>query len=97
MTTTAESTFFERLKKHPELKARFEAILDVAEANSDGPDTADAVESRTLDEVRRLGNEVMTDWAKGKAEKSLIACKSESSCARTYKKKPFVGSLALEK
>ncbi len=54
MTTTNESAFFEHLKKHPELKARFEAILDVAEANGNGPDTADAVESRTLDEVRRL-------------------------------------------
>lgn len=97
MTTTNESAFFERLKKHPELKARFEAILDVAEANGNGPDTADAVESRTLDEVRRLGNEVMTDWAKRKAGKSLDVCKSESSCARTYKKKLFVGIPVLER
>lgn len=97
MTTTADLAFFERLKKHPELKARFEAILDVAEANIDGPDTADAVESRTLNEVRQLGNEVMTDWAKEKAKKSLNVCKSESSGARTYKKKLFVGIPALEK
>ncbi len=52
------------LKNYPHLKERIETLLDTAESKEDGPaDTANAIEERTIDEVRKLGQEVMKDWA----------------------------------
>lgn len=67
--TDRHLTIHERLKNHPDLRERFEAILDIAESKVNGPDTADAVEERTIVEVRKIGQEVMKDWAKSKVIK----------------------------
>ena len=58
-----EARFWERLRQHPELKARFQSILDLAHA-ADGPiQTADAVEERVIVELRQLGHATMNQWA----------------------------------
>ncbi len=64
-------TIDERLEKHSSLRARFEAILDIAEGESIGPDTANAVEERAIVEVRKLGQELMQEWAAGKVAKEV--------------------------
>ena len=51
-----EARFLERLRQHPELKARFQSILDLVHA-AEGPiQTADAVEERVIVELRQLGH-----------------------------------------
>ena len=61
-TPSDEARFLERLRQHPELKARFQSILDVAQA-ADGPiQTADAVEERVIVELRQLGHATMNQW-----------------------------------
>lgn len=82
--TSEKFNFYERLEKHPILKARFEAILDTTEATGNG-DTADAIEERTVNQVCQLGNELMTDWAKAKSEETLKVYKSENSAAQLKK------------
>jgi hypothetical protein len=58
-----EEELVERLRKHPQMMERFEAILGLAEGN-DGPiPKADDVEERLIEEVRLLGNTTMRDWA----------------------------------
>ena len=55
-----EKRFLEKLRSHPELLERFEAILELTE----GPHrTADQVEELLVEEVRRLGNKTMQQWA----------------------------------
>ncbi len=53
----------ERLNKHPQLKKRIEQLLEVVEnANGDFQKANDA-EQRVIEELRKMGNEVLHDWA----------------------------------
>ena len=82
-----EARFLERLRQHPELKARFQSILDLAHA-ADGPiQTADAVEERVIVELRQLGHATLNHWA-ARAEARLAAeTKAEDDTVRPRKKK----------
>ena len=65
-----EQQLIERLREHPELMERFQSILEIS-AHADGPiKRADEVEGLLIEELRRLGNTTMADWAAG-AEKRL--------------------------
>lgn len=63
MSNKTEINLAERLRNHPILKSRVEAILDVAENTHGDLITADAAEQCAIEEVRKLGNEVLQDWA----------------------------------
>lgn len=52
-----------RLAGHPVLRARFERILAIAENANNAVKLADDAEDRVTEELRRLGQEVLTDWA----------------------------------
>ena len=54
MNNNEENLFFEKLKKHPRLKKRFNEILNIAKNPSRELLTADEVELKTIDEVRKL-------------------------------------------
>lgn len=65
-----EEQLIQRLRQHPELMERFQSILEIS-AHPEGPiQSADEVEARLIEELRRLGNTTMRDWAAG-AEKRL--------------------------
>jgi len=65
-----EKQLIERLREHPEVMERFESILEIS-ANTEGPiRSADEVEALLIEEMRRLGNTTMRDWA-ASAEKRL--------------------------
>jgi hypothetical protein len=65
-----EEQLIERLRQHPELKERFQSILEIS-ASTEGPiKSADEIEALLIEEMRRLGNTTMSDWAAG-AEKRL--------------------------
>lgn len=58
-----ETRVLERLREHPELMERMESILELVD-NEGGPlKTADEMEELLIQEMRRLGNETMTQWA----------------------------------
>ena len=77
----------ERLREHPELMERFQSILEIS-ANADGPvKSADEVEGLLIEEMRRLGNVTMGDWATS-AEKRLAGQLEQMDAgARARKKK----------
>lgn len=64
MKNLTETTLVSRLAQHPKLKARFEAILDVAENIHGDLIRADEAEQGAIEQVRQLGNELLHDWAK---------------------------------
>lgn len=82
-----QKSLYERLKKHPRLKERFEEILSIAEGEGNGPDTADAVEERAIIELHKLGQEVIEEWAEKKAAKELAAYREIHPQACMHKKK----------
>ena len=53
----------ERLREHPELRARFEQMLDLVENTEGDCVRADEAEARVLEQVRDLGQELLQDWA----------------------------------
>jgi hypothetical protein len=83
-----EKRFLEKLRRHPELLERFEAILGLSETR-DGPlRSADETEEMLIDEVRRLGSRVMHDWAAATEECAAVQMRREHPRARLKKKAP---------
>jgi hypothetical protein len=93
---TQYKTLDERLKNHPYLRERFETILNITESQDNGPDTADAVEERAIVELRKLGQEVLKDWADNKMSKETSVYQKNHERARIHKKKAHTGTPPLE-
>lgn len=53
----------ERLHKHPALRARLEALLDMVEDESGQFERADDAEEFLILQLRSLGQEVLQEWA----------------------------------
>lgn len=51
----------EKLEKYPHLKERFESILNIVENSS--LELADEAEMQAIEEVRKIGNQIMQCWA----------------------------------
>jgi len=58
-----EERLLQQLREHPKLMERFQSILQIS-ANAEGPvQSADEIEALLIEELRRLGNTTMSDWA----------------------------------
>ena len=86
--TERENELIQRLRGRPDLWARFEAILALTEAEGGELRTADEVEARLVEEVRRLGSEAMQDWAARAEERTAREFQSANPRASVRKKKP---------
>src|SRR5215210_8920518 len=76
----------ERLEKHPQLKARIEAMLEVVE-NADGNVVkADEAEQRFIEELRQMGLDAMQAWAQRKLNRVEAESDSRSDLTRKQKK-----------
>jgi len=80
-----EKQLLEKLRSHPELMERFEAILDLTEAPTG---TADQIEELLVAEMRRLGNKAMQTWAQGAEEQAAKDLQQKTPRARVRKKRP---------
>lgn len=66
----SERNLIRRLRKQPKMMDGVQRILEIANS-SEGPlKTADEIEELLLEEMRRLGNDTMTEWASA-AEKRV--------------------------
>jgi hypothetical protein len=82
-----ELQMIERLREHPELMERFQSILEIS-ANADGPvKSADEVEGLLIEEMRRLGNATMGDWATSAEKRLADQLGQKDVTARAHKKK----------
>jgi hypothetical protein len=61
-----DEEFLNKLSEYPELRGRFEEILALMGNERGDANTADEAEERAIEEVRKLGLEVMQGWAKRK-------------------------------
>lgn len=76
-----------RLAQYPELRARFEEILAVAENKRGDANTADEAEELAVEQVRRLGQELMHSWAARKHEHLVQEYDARRDTRRRGKKK----------
>ena len=89
-------TLEERLHSHPILKKRIEGLLELVDAPSGDLEEADTVELRVIEEVRRLGNEVLQEWASSQERKKVEELRGEV-CVRGHGKKNCIGTPPLAK
>ena len=55
-------TLAEKLAAPPELEKRVSRLIDILEAESGHLDRADEAEDRVIENLRELGNELLTGW-----------------------------------
>ena len=85
--TEQEIRMIEQLRQHPEMMARFQSILQLT-GHADGPlKTADEVEELLIQEVRRLGNITMNQWAAQAEGRVGQELKEQDPTIRNRKKK----------
>ena len=58
-----------RLNKHPRLRGRVERLVDIIDDAEEDLRKADDAERRVIEEVRRLGQELLEGWAEGQVAK----------------------------
>jgi hypothetical protein len=83
----------ERLEGHPELKERFEMILDIVENASGDVEKADEAERRAIEAVRQLGHEIVQGWAQRQHEKKENECDQKGEFSRKEKNALLVHGL----
>src|SRR5271156_3448817 len=86
--TTREKRLLEQLRKRPDLLERFEAIVELTRSDEGPLRNADEVEALLVEEVRRLGNRAMHEWAEGAEARVAQDFKATHPQARLRKKKP---------
>lgn len=83
----AEARLLEQLREHPEMMERVQSILDLTRSTEGPLKTADEVEELLVQEMRRLGNTSMNQWAMGAQERVTNELKGQDPTVRSRKKK----------
>jgi len=76
----------ERLRKHPALRARLEALLDMVEDESGQFERADDAEEFLISQLRSLGQEVLQEWATNEQQHTEQHWDNRPGVARKQKK-----------
>ena len=82
----------ERLKAHPILQGRIEAILEIVEDGAGEVGRADEAERRMIEEVRQLGNEALQGWAERQVEEGEVVVRGPGAGVKRNGKKNFAGT-----
>lgn len=86
MDSNDDAAFFDKLKNHPRLKKRFNEILGIAENTSGELITADEAETKAIEEVRKLGREVIQEWAESQHKQQVETVEKQHKTRRHLKK-----------
>jgi len=82
-----EVQLIEQLRQQPEMMTRLRSILELT-GNAESPlKTADEVEELLIQELRRLGNTSMNQWAAQAEERVSDELQSQDRTIRSRKKK----------
>jgi hypothetical protein len=97
MTYEDDLKFLKKLNSTPTLRKRFEEILNIAHNTSGELITADEAELKAIEEVQKLGQEVLKEWAVSQHEKVTETAKKENSKISKHIKKNSIGNQLLDK
>jgi hypothetical protein len=75
-----------RLRKHPQSRGRIERLVDLVEDVGEDLRKADEAEQRLIEQVRRLGQEVLEGWANEQVSRRAQALDRTSGVWREGKK-----------
>jgi hypothetical protein len=82
-----EQSLDERFATRPDLRRRLLGIANLIDQAVDEGCTADEAEARAIEEVRKLGKEVMSDWAEKSQADAVAKAQANNSKLRPYRKK----------
>lgn len=82
-----EERLLSGLRQHPEIMARVQSILEIARSEEGRLKTADEVEELLVEEIRRLGQATMSQWAVGAEERVSSELRSQDPTVLSRKKK----------
>jgi hypothetical protein len=87
-TQGATEKLVKQLAEYPYLKERLEAILEIVEQEGSGAcQTADEAELALIEEMRRLGQGALTEWARKGQAKAVEQVRAEHPGSRRHSKK----------
>jgi len=78
-----------RLERHPSIEARVVRILDLIENAGGDVRRADDAERRAMEELRRMGQEVLNDWGQRLADEEALRLDADEKVVRQLKKTPL--------
>lgn len=84
--TAPERQLIEKLRRRPAMMERVQSILAIAE-EAHGEMTADQVEGLLVEEMRKLGNSTLREWAGGAQERLTESLRQKDVTLRSRKKK----------
>ena len=88
MMTENDQLFLNRLNEHPELRERMEGLLDMVENETGNFTKANDAEQHAIEELRKMGNDILHSWAKKAATKSSANFGEQNkTCSGDGKKK----------
>lgn len=97
MVSNEDIQLLNKINSHPSIRKRVEEILNIAENTSGELITARQAEEKAIEEIRKLGQEILKEWAESQHNKAVEKAKVEHSKAKEHVKKNFIGNQHLEK
>lgn len=82
----SEAELVLRLERHPTVKARVGRLLDLIENTGGDLKRADDAERRAIEELRKMGQELLRDWGQGRAEEEARQLEGQGQFIRQVKK-----------
>jgi hypothetical protein len=80
-----------RVQSHPGLEERIEAILDIMENKSGEFLTADEAEGKAIEEIQKLGKELLKGWALNQQDQAVKKAEQMHPSAKKHGKKNSTG------
>src|SRR5438552_2504185 len=77
----------ERFANRPQLRRRLLSIADMIDQAVAEGCTAHEAEARAIEHIRKLGNEVLTDWAQKSEQDARVKARQKNPKLRPYRKK----------
>ncbi|KEQ11560.1 hypothetical protein GZ77_15845 [Endozoicomonas montiporae] len=87
---STSKTLAEKLAAHPELENRVSELINLVEAESGYLDRADEAEEAVIENLKELGNELLTDWGSCKEKQRFDEAHALHPESKA-KKKTFTG------
>lgn len=82
----SEAELARRLERHPTVKARVGRLLDLIENTRGDLKRADDAERRAIEELRKMGQELLREWGQGRAEEEAKHLEGQGQVVRQVKK-----------
>jgi vacuolar-type H+-ATPase subunit B/Vma2 len=96
MINNKDIELLNKINSHPSIRKRVEEILNIAENTSGELITAQQAEEKAIEEIRKLGQEILKEWAVSQHLKAIDQAKIEHLEAKEHVKKNYTGNRHLE-